>query len=160
MLAYSTCKLKTGRETAMWSKNTESMTSRTGDGWKSRRKWAKHEVMDPHSEIPVLNSRVDSCGSKRQRLSGSMADYRTVTVMFHMWRQTLSTSRHCHHWSETHQEHVGTHSQPREATVKVMTTKMIVSNLALLLWGDTVFYWQGDFRNKDRVTISKLFHAS
>ena len=44
----------------------------------------------PHSQIPVLHSMFDSCGNRRQRLSGSTSDYRMVTMMFHIRRQTSS----------------------------------------------------------------------
>lgn len=91
----------------------------------------------PHSEIPVLRSRFDSCGSRGERLSGSTADYRTVTVMFHMWRQTLSPGRRCRCRSASaalaRGRHAGTRSRPREATAEVLTSKMIVSIWASLL---------------------------
>lgn len=45
-----------------------------------------------HSEISVLHSRMQSCGNRRQRLPGSTADERPVTVMFHMWRWTSSSA--------------------------------------------------------------------
>lgn len=41
-----------------------------------------------HSEISVLHSRMQSCGNRRHRLSGSTADEHPVTVMFHMWQWT------------------------------------------------------------------------
>lgn len=125
-----------------------------GNVWRVSKTWSH----GPHSGIPVLRSRSHSCGNRRQRLPGTAADCRTVTVMFHSGggscrRPAPPPPLPLRWWA--------TQWQPTEATMEVLTSKMIVFIWVANGWRGPRCFWRCDCAglagNKAAITFSKDF---